>query len=76
MAVTMYSTPQCTFCKQLKRWFQERNVACREYDVAKDARRADEMLKKSGQTGVPVVDVNGTVIVGFDRAKLERALRR
>lgn len=76
MAVTMYSTPQCTFCKQLKRWFQERRVAFREYDVAKDARRADEMLKKSGQTGVPVVDVNGTVIVGFDRDKLERALRR
>ena len=76
MAVTMYSTPQCTFCKQLKRWFQERHVAFREYDVAKDARRADEMLKKSGQTGVPVVDGNGTVIVGFDRDKLERALRR
>lgn len=76
MAVTMYSTPQCTFCKQLKRWFKQHRVAFREYDVSKDLRRADEMLKKSGQTGVPVVDVNGTVIVGFDRDKLERALRR
>ena len=76
MAVTMYSTPQCTFCKQLKRWFTQHRVAFREYDVSKDLRRADEMLKKSGQTGVPVVDVHGTVIVGFDRDKLERALRR
>lgn len=76
MAVTMYSTPQCTFCKQAKRWLKEQRIGFRDYDVSKDLRRADEMLKKSGQTGVPVIDVHGTVIVGFDRDKIERALRR
>ena len=76
MAVTMYSTPRCTFCKQAKRWLKEQRINVRDYDVSKDLRRADEMLRKSGQTGVPVIDVNGTVIVGFDRDKIERALRR
>lgn len=76
MAVTVYTTPTCSFCTQVKRFLKENRVPFREYDVSKDVRRADEMMKKSGQAGVPVLDVHGKIIVGFDKATIERALRR
>jgi len=46
-----------------------------EYDVSRDQRRADEMVRKSGQMGVPVIDINGRIIVGFNQPEVERALR-
>ena len=76
MAVTVYSTPQCTFCKQVKKYFKEKRVPFRDYDVSRDDRKADEMYRKSGQMGVPVLDVHGKVLVGFDIEKIEKALRR
>lgn len=76
MAVKLYTTPTCSYCKQLKRFLQENRVPFTEYNVANDGRRADEMMKKSGQMGVPVLDVNGKVIVGFNRPEVERALKR
>jgi glutaredoxin 3 len=75
MAIKLYTTPSCSFCTQIKRYFRENRVPFTEYDVSKDMRRADEMMKKSGQAGVPVVDINGKVLVGFDKQKLEKALR-
>jgi glutaredoxin len=59
----------------VKDWFKQRNVRFDEYNVAADPRRADEMVRKSGQMGVPVTDVNGRIIIGFNTAELERALR-
>lgn len=76
MAVTVYTTPSCSFCTQVKRYFKELRVPFKEHDVTKDERKASEMFRKSGQMGVPVLDIHGTIIVGFDKAKIERALRR
>jgi glutaredoxin-like YruB-family protein len=71
----MYSTPTCTYCRKAKDWFRENRIKFTEYDISRDQRRADEMVRKSGQMGVPVIDVNGRVIVGFNQSEIERALR-
>ena len=76
MAVVLYSTPTCSFCHKAKKWFREERISFSEYDVSKDPRRADEMLRKSGQMGVPVIDVHGKIIVGFNQPEIEKALRR
>ena len=75
MAITMYTTPSCTYCTKAKAWFRENRVKFTEYDVSRDPRRADEMVRKSGQQGVPVIDVNGRIIVGFNQPEIEKALR-
>jgi glutaredoxin 3 len=76
MAVSIYTTPSCTFCVKAKQWMREQRISFKEFDVSKDQRKADEMVRKSGQMGVPVLDVHGKIIVGFDRDKIEKALRR
>lgn len=76
MAVSIYTTPSCTFCVKAKQWMREQRIPFKEFDVTKDERKADEMVRKSGQMGVPVLDVHGKIIVGFDRGKIEQALRR
>lgn len=75
MAVSVYTTPTCSYCRMVKDWLRARNVRFDEYNVASDPRRAEEMVRKSGQMGVPVTDINGKIIIGFDVAELERALR-
>ncbi|HOX13820.1 MAG TPA: glutaredoxin domain-containing protein [Spirochaetia bacterium] len=75
MAVTLYSTPSCSYCRLAKDWLRQRNVRFEEYNVAADPRRAEEMVRKSGQMGVPVLDVNGRIILGFNTAEMERALK-
>lgn len=74
MAVSIYSTPTCTYCRQLKDYLRERGVRFVDYDVSRDERKAGEMLHKSRQTGVPVLDFNGTVIVGFDKQRIDRLI--
>lgn len=76
MAIAIYTTPSCSYCTMAKNWFRENRIKYVEYDVARDPRKADEMVRKSGQMGVPVLDVNGRIIVGFDKPKIEAALRR
>jgi glutaredoxin-like YruB-family protein len=76
MAIKLYTTPTCTYCTKAKKYFKENRIPFTEYNVARDMRRADEMVKKSGQMGVPVIDINGRVIVGFNQPEVERALRR
>jgi glutaredoxin 3 len=76
MAVTLYSTPTCSFCTKAKQYFREHKVPFTEYNVAQDQRRAEEMVRKSGQMGVPVIDIHGKIIVGFKQTEIERALRR
>lgn len=76
--VTIYSTPTCVYCKSAKQFFTEKNIAFTEIDVAADSVKADEMIKKSGQIGVPVIIVNQNgkedVVVGFDKPVLMRLL--
>ena len=76
MAIVLYSTPTCTYCHKAKQWFRENRVPFTEYDISKDQRRADEMVKKTGQMGVPVIDIHGKVIVGFNQPEITKALRR
>ena len=72
----MYSTPTCSYCNKAKDYFRQNHVPFNDYNVAQDMRRADEMVKKSGQMGVPVIDINGKIIVGFNQPEIERALKR
>ena len=76
MAITLYSTPTCGYCVKAKDYFRQNRIPFTEYNVASDQRRADEMMRKSGQMGVPVIDVHGKIIVGFNQPEIERALRR
>lgn len=76
MAINVYTTPSCTYCTKAKNWLRENGIRFTEYNVASDQRRADEMMRKSGQMGVPVIDVNGKVIVGFKQDEIQRALKR
>ncbi len=68
--VTIYTTPTCVYCKMTKQFFAEHNVAYEEKNVAVDDAAAEEMMQKSRQMGVPVVDIDGNIVVGFDKPKL------
>ena len=72
--ITIYTTPTCVYCKMTKTFFKENNVAYEEKDVSGDRAAADEMIKKSNQMGVPVIDVDGQIFVGFDKEGLSRVL--
>lgn len=72
--VKIYTTPTCVYCKMAKSFFAEHNVEYAEFDVARDLAAREEMLHKSHQMGVPVIDVNGSIFVGFDRNSIAKAL--
>jgi glutaredoxin-like YruB-family protein len=76
MAVTIYTTPTCGFCTKAKAYFREKKIPFSEYNVASDQRKAEEMVRKSGQMGVPVIDVHGKIIIGFNQPEIEKALHR
>ena len=72
--VTVYSTPTCPYCHQVKEFLKAKDVAFTEHNVATDLEARNAMVQKSGQLGVPVVEVDDQVVVGFNRAKLEELL--
>jgi len=72
--VVVYSGPGCPACGQLKTYLRRHGVAFREVDVSRDPRAADRIARRSGQMAVPQTDINGRLVVGFDRAKLDRLL--
>ncbi|MDE2037997.1 MAG: glutaredoxin family protein [Patescibacteria group bacterium] len=72
--VTIYSTPTCVYCNMAKNFFKANNVSYTEFDVANDMDKRKEMIDKTGQMGVPVIDIGGEVVVGFDEPKLRTAL--
>lgn len=72
--VTIYSTPWCVYCKMAKKFFEDNKVVYEEHDVASDALSRDEMIQKTGQMGVPVIDIDGKIVIGFDQAKLKELL--
>ena len=72
--VTIYSTPTCTYCNMAKSFFKANNVAYTEHNVASDLEKRREMIDKTGQMGVPVIDVGSEVIVGFDEMRIRTAL--
>ncbi len=69
--IIIYSTPTCGYCQQAKQYLKSKNVAYTEVDVSVDRAKQEEMIKKSGQFGVPVIDVDGKIIVGYDKRKLD-----
>ena len=72
--VIVYSTPTCPYCHAAKEFLKENKIGYKDIDVSKDQEAAQQMIEKSGQMGVPVLDVNGTIIVGYDKAAIKKAL--
>lgn len=72
--VKIYSTPTCVYCKMAKDYFKKHNVPYTEYNVAEDLEARKDMADKSHQMGVPVIDVDGEIFVGFNRTALAKAL--
>lgn len=72
--VNVYSTPMCPWCSKVKQFLEEHNFEYDDYDVAADPSKAEEMIQKSGQMGVPVVEIDGEIVVGFDLPRLEDLL--
>jgi len=76
MSVTIYSTPSCGYCNVAKKYFKKNNVNFTDHNVMINPQKAKEMIDKSGQRGVPVIDINGKIIVGFNQPEIEKSLRR
>ncbi|MBS3061120.1 MAG: glutaredoxin family protein [Candidatus Diapherotrites archaeon] len=74
MAVTVYSTHTCPYCIMAKDYLKQSKVSFNDVFVDDDYDKAEEMIQKSGQTGVPVLDINGKIIVGFNREAIKKAL--
>lgn len=72
--VTIYSTPTCVYCNMAKSFFTSKKVNYTEHNVASDLEKRKEMIDKTGQMGVPVIDIGGEVIVGFDENRIKTAL--
>ena len=72
--VRIFSTPSCPYCVTLKEYLKEHNVAFEDIDASQDKNALDEMVEKSGQMGVPVVDIDGEIIIGFDKNKINQLL--
>lgn len=73
-AVKVYSTPTCPWCIRVKQFLKENNIPFEDYDVSVDQEKAEEMIERSGQMGVPVIDVDGEIVIGFDRQRLKELL--
>lgn len=73
--VIVYTTPNCHYCKEAKDYLTKKGVSWIARDVTKSPKDAQEMIQKSGQMGVPVLDVNGKILIGFDKLKLDQCLK-
>jgi len=74
--IKVYSTPTCPYCHMLKDWLREKKVDFEDIDVASDHEAAKEMIGKSGQMGVPQIEINGKIIVGFNKPAIEKELKK
>lgn len=72
--VIIFSTPTCSFCNQAKRYFREKNIRFTDVDVSRDQSAARDMMRRTGQMGVPVILINNKPIIGFDRPKINQML--
>ena len=73
--VKLYSTPACVYCITLKKFLEEKKIEYQEIDISEDEEAGQEMIEKTGQMGVPVIEIDDQVIVGFDRDKIMEALK-
>ena len=72
--VKVYSTPTCPWCIRTKQFLKDSNVVFQDLDVSGNQQAAEEMIQKSGQMGVPVLEIDGNIVVGFDKEKIKEAL--
>ncbi|MDP2926969.1 MAG: glutaredoxin domain-containing protein [bacterium] len=72
--IKIYSTPSCPYCVTLKEFLKEKGFVFEDIDVSQDEKALEEMVQKTSQYGVPVVDIDGQVVVGFDREKISGLL--
>lgn len=72
--IRIFSTPACPYCFTLKEYLKDRKIEFEDIDVSKDREKLEEMVKKSGQMGVPVVDIDGEIVIGFDKEKISSLL--
>ena len=72
--VKVYSTPSCPYCFTLKEFLKEHNIKFEDIDVSQNKAELDEMIEKSGQMGVPVVNIDGQIVIGFDKEKIVKLL--
>ncbi len=74
MRVVVYSTPTCPHCTTVKNYLRKQRIRFRDVDVSKDTRAGEELMRRSGNAGVPQTDINGTLVVGADMAKINQLL--
>ena len=72
--VVVYSTPTCPYCIRAKQFLTENGIVFENYDVASNQEKAEELIEKSGQMGVPVIDIDGEIVVGFDKERIKKLL--
>lgn len=73
--IKIYSTQQCPYCVMAKDYFKSKGVEYQDVDVSSDEKARDEMIQKSHQMGVPVIDIDGKIIVGFNRSEIDKAIQ-
>jgi glutaredoxin 3 len=73
--IRIYSTPTCPYCRMAKAYLDEKGVAYEDVDVSANQKAAEEMVEKTGQMGVPVLDIEGATIIGFDKEAIDAALK-
>jgi glutaredoxin-like YruB-family protein len=72
--VLVFTTPTCPWCKRAKSYLQSQKVPFKEVDVSRDPRAANDLVRRTGQIGVPVIEIDGRPIVGFDQRRIDRLL--
>lgn len=73
--VKVFSAPVCPYCETLKKFLKEQDINFEEVDVSQDKEARKEMVEKSGQMGVPVAEINGQIVVGFNKQKIKKLLK-
>ncbi|MCD6551182.1 glutaredoxin family protein [Thermotoga sp.] len=74
LKIKIYTTPTCPYCRKAKEYFRSLGLKFKEVDVSKNPREAELMVKKTGQMGVPVIEIGNKIVIGFDKAKIDRLL--
>lgn len=74
--ITLYSTPTCPFCKMTRKYFEEHGIEYKDIDVSQSEEAQKEMIEKSGTMSVPVIDIDGKIITGFNEEDIKKALEK
>ena len=74
--VVLFSTSTCSWCRRAKRYFKEHGVPFKEINIERDQQAVRDIVRKTGQTGVPVIKIGSSWIVGFDRERIDKELAR